>query len=634
MRLSSLFIRLAVFAAAAVGSFVGGKSAVAVVEDVSVIAVQGELLDIGHDWASVLGDGLQVIIEGEAPSEASRFRSISVAGGVVDASRIIDNMSVTDADGIAPPNFAIEILRNDKGVSLIGLVPVSTGHDDLSDRIARIADGAPVADFLEEADYPVPEDWRPALNFALRVLADLPRSKISVSAGQVDITAIAEGAGHKRELEADLTRQRPSDVTLNLLITAPRPVITPYITRFRLGEDGAAFDSCTADTVETRDMILQAAADAGMEGTANCTLALGVPSGTWGDAVSLSINALSELGSGTLTISDADIALVATMGTDADLFDRVIGDLDSTLPELFALEASLPQPPDENEAEIPQFVATLSPEGQAQLRGKVTDDLMTMTTENFAQAKFGRGAVIMGTRVTEGLPKGWSVRVLAGLQALSHLSNGSVTVEPDTITVRGDTGNVESSAEISRLLIEKLGEAAVFDVDVTYFERLDPIAALPTAEECIDSVVAVTVDQKILFDPGSASITADTQPVIDQIAEMLKECTEIPMEIAGYTDSQGREEMNLSLSKNRAEAVLTALRARRIPTGSFSANGYGEADPIADNETEEGREANRRIEFRLITEEVPEAVIAPEIAEENAPAPTEAPATEQQDGTQ
>ncbi len=75
------------------------------------------------------------------------------------------------------------------------------------------------------------------------------------------------------------------------------------------------------------------------------------------------------------------------------------------------------------------------------------------------------------------------------------------------------------------------------------------------------------------------------------------------MEIAGHTDSQGREEMNLALSRSRADAVLAALMARRVLTSSLTAKGYGEAEPIADNATEEGREANRRIEFRLRTPE-------------------------------
>jgi OOP family OmpA-OmpF porin len=75
------------------------------------------------------------------------------------------------------------------------------------------------------------------------------------------------------------------------------------------------------------------------------------------------------------------------------------------------------------------------------------------------------------------------------------------------------------------------------------------------------------------------------------------------IQIAGHTDSQGREQMNLELSEARAQAVLAALAERRAPISRISAKGYGETVPIADNDTEEGREANRRIEFRLLPDE-------------------------------
>jgi OOP family OmpA-OmpF porin len=142
MRLSSLFTRLVVFAAAGAVAYVAAEATVAEVEERSVLAVQETLVDQGYEWASVLGDGLQVILEGEAPTEAVRFRAISAAGGQVDASRVIDNLSVTDSAQVAPPEFAIEILRNNAGVSLIGLIPASTDRDALAARIQRIARSA------------------------------------------------------------------------------------------------------------------------------------------------------------------------------------------------------------------------------------------------------------------------------------------------------------------------------------------------------------------------------------------------------------------------------------------------------------------------------------------------------------
>ena len=632
MRLSALFIRLIVFAAAGFLSVAAARTAVVAVEERSVIAVQETLVDQGYEWASVLGDGLQVILEGEAPTEAVRFRAISAAGGMVDASRVIDNLSVTDSEIIAPPEFAIEILRNDSGVSLIGLIPATTDREDLASRITDIADGQPVTDLLEVGDYPTPDTWRDALGYSLRALELLPRSKISVNADRVIINAISDSPEEKRRLETALARNTPDEVRLAVQISAPRPVISPFTTRFTLDETGARFDACAADTSEAVSAILAAASEAGFQERANCTLALGAPSRTWGDAVAMAISAVGDMGGGTVTVADTDITLIAPIGTDQRAFDNAVGQLENALPEAFALRSELLVLPDEPNEEVPEFTATLSPEGDVQLRGRVPDEVTNTVVRNFASARFGQRELTMGTRVVEGLPVGWSIRVLAGIEALSELSNGSVVVGPDTFDVRGNTGNPDASAEISRLLIEKLGQGADFAIDVSYVEELDPIAGLPTAEECIDQIKSLTEVRKITFDPSSADISAATQPVVDEIAEILKRCGDLKIRVSGYTDSQGREVMNQQLSQDRADAVLTALRARRVPVSTFEAIGYGEENPIADNGTEEGREANRRIEFDLILPEpTPEDTSALDALA--APVAEEAPEPQEEDQT-
>ncbi len=603
MRLSAIFLRLVAFAAAGAVAYVSAQTLVREVEERSVIAVQETLVDQGYEWASVLGDGLQVILEGDAPTEAVRFRAISAAGGVVDASRVIDNLSVVESEQIAPPDFAIEILRNDAGVSLIGLIPASTDREALADRITEIADGGTVTDLLEVGDYPAPQNWRTAVNYSLRALEMLTKSKISVNAERVVVDAIADSNDEKRRLEIALARNTPDGVRLAVDIRAPRPVISPFTTRFILDEDGARFDACAVDTEEALDEILTAASAAGFQERAPCTFALGAPSRTWGTAVAQSIEALGTLGGGTVTISDTDVTLVAVEGTNQQQFDATVGRLTNALPEAFALRAELPATVEETGEEVPFFTATLSPEGMVQLRGRLPDDATNSVVESFAQAKFGQANITMGTRIANNLPTGWPTRVLAGIDALAALSNGVVSVEPNSFLVRGNTGNLDANAEITRLLIDKLGQAADFEIDVTYVEELDPIASLPSPQECLDRINAAKAEQKILFDPGSAQLTAATQPVVDAIADILRECGDLPIRVSGYTDSQGRETMNQQLSQARADAVLTALRARRVPVSTFESIGFGEEDPIASNETEEGREANRRIEFSLIPEE-------------------------------
>lgn len=602
MRLSS-HIPVAVTFVAAIGlALLTASYSVTVIEDRSEIGVRGALDREGLTWAEVTANGLQVTLLGTAPTEALRFRALSTAGTVVDATRVIDEMNVESQAGIAPPRFSVEILRNDAGISAIGLVPAVEDRAALNDRFARIAGDEDYADLLESADYPVPDGWDVALSYAVSALEDLPRAKVSVEAGRVTVTAMAESGQEKIDLERRLRRSAPPGLEVALDVTAPRPVLTPFTLRFVHDADGIRFDACSADTEAARKRILKAAADAGLADADRCTVGMGVPTPRWAEAVEKAIAAVAQLGGGSVTFSDADVALLAPQATRQALFDEVVGELENSLPDVFALTAVLPKAEDPS-AGPPEFVATLSPEGLVQLRGRISDAATRDLATSYAQSLFGSDSVHTAARIADNLPDDWSTRVLTGLEALGNLSNGALIVTPDTIQVSGNTGDSEANARIAQLLADKLGEAQQFDIQVVYEEDLDPLASLPTPEECETEIGAITAVSKINFEPGSATIDASTLGIVHDIAEILKQCGDLKLEIQGHTDSQGRESMNLELSQQRAQSVLNELRARRVLTANFTARGYGEAKPIADNSTEEGREANRRIEFRLIRPE-------------------------------
>ncbi len=597
MRLSSVAVIAASFALAGGASLLGARFSVGVIEANSEYSVRQALDMASLTWAEVHADGLQVFVSGTAPTEALRFQALTTAGTIVDASRVIDQMQMQATEDMIAPNFSIEILRNGSGISLIGLIPAATDREDLAEQLAEIAGKKNVADLLESADYPVADSWDLALAYAMRALKSLPRSKISVDADSVAVTAISDSPEEKRALEERLRSQQPPGVSVTLDISAPRPVITPFTLRLVMDDQGTRFDACSADTDAARKSILSAARAAGLEGNADCTLGLGVPSPNWGQAVERAIKTLGEIGGGTLTFSDADITLVGSPKTNPAIFDNAVGELENALPEVFALHATLPEA-DAQKGPV-EFVGTLSPEGLVQLRGRVSGELMRNAAQSLAQARFGAEAVHMSARIDEQLPGSWPIRVLTALEALSKLSNGAVTMTPDLITVTGKTGNPDASAEVARFLADKLGGGERFAIEVEYLKKLDPIAGIPTPEECEDEIKGILSARKINFEPGSATPDSESRGVIDDIAEVLERCGELKMEIAGHTDSQGREEMNQNLSQNRANAVLSALRSRLVPTGSLSAVGYGETRPIANNETEEGRETNRRIEFNL-----------------------------------
>ncbi|MEM8591496.1 MAG: OmpA family protein [Pseudomonadota bacterium] len=613
MRLSTIVPLMLAFGGAAATAYIGAGAAVSALEGNSRDGVAFELQVQGHDWASVQADGLQVVISGEAPSEADRFRVLSVASSVVDAARVIDNMSVFESQVADVPRFSVEMLRNDAGVSLIGLIPAESNRFDIIRRLTNGTDGAPITDLLETADHPAPEGWEEALDYAVEALTTLPRSKISVSSERVEIIAAAETDQQRARLQTDLARQAPDAVAAAISITAPRPVITPFTLRFLIDGDGARFDTCSVDTEEAMEMVLDAAAEAGLESKSNCRLGLGAPSPDWGVAAAASVGALGDLGAGTVTMSDFDVSLVAALGTDQSLFDETQAKLSAALPAPFALTAVLPVPEVETEEGPPEFSATLSPEGQVQMRGHLGDPLAVAAVETYAKSRFGAEQAVLSVDGHSNLPQGWSLRVLAGLAALAEVERGAVEVSSDTLAIRGETGNPEARTRISQILSEELGEGQAFSISVSYEERLDPNANIPTPEECLADIVGITDAKKLTFEPGSADLDADSFEAVKQIATVLDGCPEFEMTIEGHTDSQGRETMNLSLSQERAEAVVEALRGERVAWLGLYPQGFGETQPIAENDTEEGREANRRIEFKLFTaEEETEAGETPE----------------------
>ncbi|MYI67319.1 MAG: OmpA family protein [Boseongicola sp. SB0673_bin_14] len=571
------------------------------VEARTLRSIDAGLSQSGHEWTVVQIDGLHVTLSGVAPDEATRFAALSTAGRAASSARIMDRMEVADPLAIQPPGFSIEILRYDSGVSLAGLVPSSMDVESVLKRVREQVNGAPVSDSLGAFDLEPADGWHRAVNFGIEALGVLPRAKASITASRVSIDAAAEDADDKRKLERQLRRDAPSGLELALNISAPRPVAAPFTLRFLIDGDGARFDACSADSEAARDAILEAARRAGLGEDATCILALGTPSARWGEAAVAGIGAVAEIGGGTFTMSNADVTLTAKASTPRPRFERVSAELVEALPPVFSLKAVLPEEGAQGEERhLPEFTATLSPEGHVQLRGQLGSDSTRAAVESLAVAHFGSDQVHSAPGPDQDLPSGWTQRVLAALESMQFLSNGIVNVTADKVTIAGNAAFEDAQSAITGVLSDRLGGGATYELDVTYVKVSDPQIVMPTPEECLARISEAAERKKITFNPSSSTFDDDAAETIDAIADAFRECEGIRVEISGHTDSQGRETMNQRLSQARADAVLNAILARRVLGTGLVAKGYGERRPVADNDTAEGREANRRIEFRLI----------------------------------
>jgi outer membrane protein OmpA-like peptidoglycan-associated protein len=116
----------------------------------------------------------------------------------------------------------------------------------------------------------------------------------------------------------------------------------------------------------------------------------------------------------------------------------------------------------------------------------------------------------------------------------------------------------------------------------------------------------IIINEKVQFLVNSDKILEVSHSLLDEVAKVIKDHPQIKkIEVEGHASAEGSDSKNLSLSNRRAKAVLKYLtKTGGVTDGVLSAKGYGETRPIADNETEEGREKNRRVEFTITEQDV------------------------------
>ncbi|MBD3655174.1 MULTISPECIES: OmpA family protein [Marinobacter] len=125
----------------------------------------------------------------------------------------------------------------------------------------------------------------------------------------------------------------------------------------------------------------------------------------------------------------------------------------------------------------------------------------------------------------------------------------------------------------------------------------------------VDSVGCVKTDQKqtvvlrgVTFEFNSNRLTANAKDILVRAGDALKGQPDMKVELAGHTDSVGAEAYNQQLSQQRADAVRDYLIDLGVEPDQLTARGYGESQPIRSNDTDEGRERNRRVEFNVVSE--------------------------------
>jgi outer membrane protein OmpA-like peptidoglycan-associated protein len=106
--------------------------------------------------------------------------------------------------------------------------------------------------------------------------------------------------------------------------------------------------------------------------------------------------------------------------------------------------------------------------------------------------------------------------------------------------------------------------------------------------------------RNIFFDFNKSSLRPESNVELENLLKLLNENTKMKIEISGHTDNVGSAQYNKKLSESRAKSVVDYLTSKGINKDRLSFAGYGFDEPIAPNDTEEGRQLNRRTEFKIV----------------------------------
>jgi OOP family OmpA-OmpF porin len=210
--------------------------------------------------------------------------------------------------------------------------------------------------------------------------------------------------------------------------------------------------------------------------------------------------------------------------------------------------------------------------------------------------------------VTAGAPAAFGEDAIVALRALNRLVNGQLSFANGAWTLAG-TATDEASRDriVSELEAERPGLVQA-DIFVEAVAAAAPPVAAPAQgapadiSACSAAVDGFSARNAILFRSGAAIIAPASETAIDELAGYLAGCPDAVVHVEGHTDADGEERLNLALSVARAEAVVAALAARGIEPARLYAIGYGEAAPVADNDTAEGKQLNRRIVVKVLAQ--------------------------------
>jgi OOP family OmpA-OmpF porin len=305
-------------------------------------------------------------------------------------------------------------------------------------------------------------------------------------------------------------------------------------------------------------------------------------------AALLLVDQLGRLKDGKIVLSDTGVSL---QGMARDLGGReAIAAALRNLPEGYTVT--------DNAIQAPPYVFQVNKDPVAAtvtLSGYVPDNAVHAALVDAIRRKFLNEKIVDNLKSSIGAPAGFPAAATAALGALSRLSTGSLTISDRDVRLAGDAFYQAAAGQVRDGL----------QADLPQGWRATPEIAVKPAATPVDAVVCQQLFSGLLalgrirFESGKTAIDKDSFGLLDRLVEAALRCPTANFEIGGHTDADGDEGANQTLSERRAAAVADYMLRAGLPPERLNAVGYGETQPVAANDTDEGKAQNRRIEFTV-----------------------------------
>jgi len=487
----------------------------------------------------------------------------------------------------------------------------------------------------------MPDPYWPALvKLGAQGIAMLENGAFDISNRTMTVTGLAGSLEEKAavvDVYKNLTKGYEVNVNLDVAPTVP------YIFTGTRSESGDVYSGYVPSAAEAGGL-------AGLIGDASSTLkpTAGMPDKNWLSVVGVGIKAMKGLNAGQLSISGRDVSLIGSVNTPDAI--STIEKLFSAMPEGYSAKVDLNSLDDGTPAELNLdwiagkggVIHGKGPDGvsmddltaalnlpklggifrQGKVRGKetimkrfsgigATLPLLESVSAQIAEDHVEFNGVL--------LPGGDLEEVEAtlydslGEEANILLARSALEPKEGDVRVNEDTGKKEIHRGGFWLVTPK--PKPVSDVNVEPVPKVVPkvvikeetvvlVSADVLRERCVSTTADIMADSKITFETGSAVLTKQSRELLSRLGAVMRACAGVnglSVDVGGHTDSQGSEEFNLDLSQQRATAVREALIENGVEQTAITATGFGEAQPIATNDTGDGRAQNRRTTFEWIT---------------------------------